>query len=321
MPLILDSRPERAAGPEACRHRQAFRRARRQRRDRPRPAARGNPRAARREWRRQDHADEHPVRPLRGRRGIDRSGGAGWQAGAARTRFAAGRARCRRRHGAPAFRSRRKLDRAGKRRAWHAAARVAQSWSRCRTPEARRAHGRQWPRRAAGPACLAPLRRREAAARNSQSALSRRAHSRARRADGRAHAAGGGRPVRCAAAACGERALDHIHLAQDERSARDRGPHRGSTGRTEGRGSSGRGCRSRDAGRIDGRTGGDAEPPHAARTRRTLADAHEGDGDGCAGPRGARGGLACGACGRDRRHRRRRGERAGRPRWKSSRAR
>ena len=61
-------RPERAAGPASCRHRQALRRARGERRDRSRVAARGNTGAARRERRRQDHADEHPVRPLRGRR-------------------------------------------------------------------------------------------------------------------------------------------------------------------------------------------------------------------------------------------------------------
>ena len=74
-------------------------------------------------------------------------------------------------------------------------------------------------------------RRREAAARNPESALSRRAHPRARRADRGAHPAGGRRPVRGAAPARRERSLDHLHLAQDERGAGDRRPHRGAARR------------------------------------------------------------------------------------------
>ena len=135
-------------------------------------------------------------------------------------------------------------------------------------------------------------RRREAAARDPQGALSRRAHPRARRADRGAHPAGGRRPVRRAAPARGERALDHLHLAQAERGAGDRRPHRGAARRAQGRGPRGRGRRPRDARRADGRARGGAEPPHAARAGRAAAGARPRDGDRSARPRRAGGGVA-----------------------------
>ena len=119
-----------------------------------------------------------------------------------------------------------------------------------------------------------------------------------------------------AAPARRERALDHLHLAQAERGAGDRRPHRGAARRPQGRGPPGRGRRPRDARRADGRARGGAEPPHAARagrrrcwcwtnvTRRPIRTA---------APGWSAASLTR-ACGRDRRHRGRVGQRAGRAR-------
>ena len=68
-------------------------------------------------------------------------------------------------------------------------------------------------------------RRPAAARRDPQGALPRRRHPRPRRADGRAHAAGGAGALRGRPPAHGAGQVDHLHHAQAERGARDRRPH------------------------------------------------------------------------------------------------
>ena len=97
----------------------------RQRRHRLRAATGRGDRAARRERRGQDHADEHPLRPLRRRCGTGRGDGP-----RAAARQSAGGARGRRRHGAPAFHAGRQPDGAREHRARHAAALAASASAR-----------------------------------------------------------------------------------------------------------------------------------------------------------------------------------------------
>ena len=76
------------------------------------------------------------------------------------------------------------------------------------------------------PGCAHPghHRRPAAARRDPQGALSRRRHPRPRRAHRGAHAAGGTGALRGRATADGARQVDHLHLAQAQRGARDRRP-------------------------------------------------------------------------------------------------
>ena len=129
------------------RHHQALRAAPRQRCHRPRTPARRDPCAPRRERRRQDDADEHPLRPLRCRRRHGRGGGRRRRARAAPARVAACGAQGRRRHGPPALYARRESHRPRQHHARHRAGAPPQPPHRCGTPARRSGDARVRPRR------------------------------------------------------------------------------------------------------------------------------------------------------------------------------
>ena len=192
----------------------------RQRRRQLRPVRGRGTRIARRERRRQVDADEHPLRALPRRRGRDPDHG---EAGAAR--FAERVHRGRRWDGAPALHAHPGDD--GRRE--HRPRRGADAERR----RVRRPRGRE-----ARPGDLRPLRagrrpggedrghhRRPAAARRDlEGALPRRGHPRPRRADRRAHAAGGAGALRGDPQPHGARQVGDLHHAQAERGARHRRP-------------------------------------------------------------------------------------------------
>ncbi len=101
-------------------------------------------------------------------------------------------------------------------------------------------------------------RRPAAARRDPEGAVPRGRHPRPRRADGRAHAAGGAGALRGRAPAHGARQVDHLHLAQAQRGARDRRPHHRPSARKADRDAA---CGRRDGGEPrapDGRSRGAA---------------------------------------------------------------
>ncbi len=197
-----------AARPPPLRHHQALRRAGGQRRHLARSRARRGAGAAGRERRRQEHAGEHPVRPLRGRRRLDRG----------------------LRPAAPARRPR--TPRWPRASAWCTSTSRWPTTCRCSTTccsaprrcgsrsraGARRARGSPTSRKQfgltvdAGRAHRRSVGRRAPARRDPQGALPRRAHPDPRRADRGAHAAGVGSAVRDARDA-GRRGLSIIFIS------------------------------------------------------------------------------------------------------------
>ena len=218
--------------------------------------ARRDPRPARRERRGQDDADERPVRAGRARRGRDPA-----RRQADQDRRPVRRDRPRHQHGPPALHARAGPDR---RREHHpgrggdaapAASSTARDARRRITeladrfgfeidPDAKVAH---------------PVGRPAAACRDPQGALSRHAHPRPRRADGRADAAGDGGDLRPAAQARRERPQHHLHQPQALRSARDRRPDHGHPARPGRRRARAAGHDRGGPGRADGRPRGRAD--------------------------------------------------------------
>ena len=152
---------------------------------------------------------------------------------AGRVPVAARRARRGHLHGAPALPARRAVHRRRERRA----RRPPRRRPRVPAPPARDRAARRRARRALrarrrpARAHLAALGRRAAARRDPQGALPRGAHPDPRRADGGAHAAGGGGALRDAARD-GRRGPDgHLHLAQAARGDGGRRPRHGAARR------------------------------------------------------------------------------------------
>ena len=150
-----------------------------------------------------------------------------------------------------------------------------------------------------------------AARRDPQGALPRRRDPDPRRADRRAHAAGGAGALRDHARAEGAGEVDHLHHPQAERGARDRRPHHGAAARQDDR------RRARPSGateeslaRHDGRPRGAAARREAGRrTRATRCSRSRTSRRSTTA--GSRRSAACrsSARRRDRRHRRRRRQR------------
>ena len=114
------------------------------------------------------------------------------------------------------------------------------------------------PRGRPGRAHPGPLRRPAAARRDPQGALPRRRHPRPRRAHRGAHAAGGAGALRGRATADGARQVDHLHLAQAQRGARDRRPHHRAPPRQADRDAAGAGRDGGEPRAPDGRPRGPA---------------------------------------------------------------
>ena len=235
------------------------------RRDRPRSAPGRDPRAPRRERRRQDDADEHPLRPLCGRRGLDprrRARTAALRAlppGSPHAALEAGIGMVHQ-HFALAE-SLTVLENIVLGTRSLAVPRLGLREARARLLALMRETGLVVRPDAAG---LAPRGRRAAEGRDPQGPVPRRAHPRARRADGRADAAGGRRPVRRAAQASRFGPRRRVHLAQAARGPGARRPRRGSARRAQGRRPAGRRNRPGDPRRPHGRPRGPGEPARAA---------------------------------------------------------
>ena len=187
---------------------------------RPRGPAGRDPRAARRERRRQVHADEHPLWAGQARRGRDP---AGWRAG--RDRRSARRDRTRHQHGPPALHAGARPDRGREhppRRRDHGQSGLPRP-ERGASPDRRTRQAlrlRDRSRREGRP----PIGRLAAARRDPQGALSRGQDPGARRAHGRADAAGDEGDLRGPAAPARRGPQHRLHQPQAVRGAGDRRP-------------------------------------------------------------------------------------------------
>ncbi len=181
------------------------------------------PRPARRERRGQDHADEHPVRPLQAglRPDLHRRRGAGLR----RPRRGDQR---RRRHGPPALHARPGLRRRRGGRARRGDRERAPRHLRpCRRAQAhRRAVGAVQARRQPGRQDREPPGRRPPAGRDPQGALPPQRHPRPRRAERRPHAARDRGAVHDHPVPRGDRHDGHLHHPQAQRGPRGRRQHR-----------------------------------------------------------------------------------------------
>ncbi len=261
------------ASPRDAAHHEALPGDRRERRRQLRSARGRGPCAARRERRRQVDADEHPLRPLPRRRGRDPDQG---EARAARRAERVDRSR--RGNGAPALHAHPRDD--GRRE--HRPRRGADTQrDRVRRPRGRAARqGDLGPLRAGGRSCGADRghhRRPAAARRDPEGALPRGGHPRPRRADRRAHAAGGPGALRGDPRPHGARQVGDLHHPQAERGARHRRPDHRPAPRQADRDAAGRGRdggepRPPDGGARGAPPGGeDARPRPASRCSRSRA--------------------------------------------------